>query len=228
MTDTAVVLAAGRGTRMGHLTDTCPKPMLLLGGRPILEHILFALPDSITNVVIVIDYRGDQIREYFGFEWREKRIQYVKQEQKGTFGALASAEYLLPERFLVLNGDDLIGRKDLSYLLEQYCGVLAFEHPEPQNFGVIQTQSEGRLLKIVEQPKDPVGKLVNTGAYLLPKKIFDMHPPRRGDELLLAPTLTELATHVNIWVEVAEFWFPIGTPEALTEAERLNLHHRIM
>src|SRR3990167_11171308 len=104
----AVILAAGRGTRMVELTGEIPKPMLPVGGRPLLEYKLDAMPDEIDEVILVVGYQGSVIRKHFGERYGNKRIQYVEQKElNGTAGALWSAPPPFPHRFLLLIGDDI-------------------------------------------------------------------------------------------------------------------------
>jgi len=110
----AVILAAGKGTRMLPLTETRPKPMQEVSGKNLIEWKLAALPEAIRDVVIVVGYQGEQIREFFGDMWHGRSIRYVVQEKlNGTAGALWSARNLLHGRFLVLMGDDLYAKEDI-------------------------------------------------------------------------------------------------------------------
>ena len=77
----AIILAAGRGTRMGELTKETPKPMLKIKNKPILEYKLNALPEEITEVIFVIGYLGDAIKNYFGDFYNGRKIRYVIQKK---------------------------------------------------------------------------------------------------------------------------------------------------
>src|SRR3989344_405602 len=104
----AVILAAGLGTRMGALTRNTPKPLLKIQDRTLLEHNLTAMPDEIDEVVLVVGYLDDQIRNFVGKEFLGKKITYVHQEKlRGTGHALSMCKGVLQDRFLVMNGDDL-------------------------------------------------------------------------------------------------------------------------
>ena len=115
----AVILAAGRGTRMNELTTAVPKPMLDVAGKPLLEYKLDALPDFVEEVVLIIGYKGDVIQAHFGDLYNGKRILYVEQEtMNGTAGALWCAKDLFHERFLVMMGDDIYMKEDVDRCLE--------------------------------------------------------------------------------------------------------------
>src|SRR5262249_38605250 len=108
----AVILAAGKGTRMGELTDELPKPMLLVCGKPILEHILQGLVGAgIREILIITGYRADVIEQHFGdgSAWQAK-IQYCRQAvAEGTGRAAHLAEQFAGESpFLLTYGDILV------------------------------------------------------------------------------------------------------------------------
>src|SRR3989344_9593279 len=111
----AVILAAGRGTRMGKLTEEIPKPMLPLLGKPLLEWKLAMLPRTIDEVVLVVGYLEHRIQEYFGKQWKGRTLRYVYQKSlNGTGGALALTKEIARDRFLVTMGDDLYHPQDLK------------------------------------------------------------------------------------------------------------------
>ncbi|WP_048078091.1 sugar phosphate nucleotidyltransferase, partial [Halorubrum sp. AJ67] len=101
-----VVLAAGRGTRMRPLTDRRPKPLLPVGNRSLLEQVFEAAREVVDEFVVVTGYRGDAIRESIGESYRDRPVHYVEQaEALGTAHAVAQAEPVVDDDFLVLNGD---------------------------------------------------------------------------------------------------------------------------
>ena len=90
----AVILAAGRGTRMKELTENSPKALLEVAGRPLLQYALDTLPNDVDEVVIIVGYLGGMIHDRFGPEYYGKRLLYVEQEElNGTAGALSLAKH---------------------------------------------------------------------------------------------------------------------------------------
>ncbi|MGA9188726.1 MAG: bifunctional sugar-1-phosphate nucleotidylyltransferase/acetyltransferase [Methanosarcina sp.] len=173
----AVVLVAGKGTRMEPLTSGCPKVMLQVANKPILEHILnSAIKADIEGFVFITGYQEEKIKEYFGdgSRWGVS-IEYVQQrEQLGTANAIGYARGYVEGGFLVLNGDMLIGQEDLKALLSrtEEAVICVKEVENPSDFGVLETENN-KVIRIIEKPKNPPTNLANAGIYLFRESIFD-------------------------------------------------------
>ena len=207
---------------MGKLTEDTPKPMLLIQGIPKLVYTLRALPNEVTEVIFVVGYLGEQIREYFGDTFEGKKIRYAEQEElNGTGGAMHLVRNLVRGKFLVIMGDDLYLKEDLEKLIDHDFAVLACEMVDSSQFGVLQVDVNGGLVGILEKPHDPDMKLVNTGAYMLSESFFD-YPlvPISETEYGLPQTLMSMRGEHETAVETTKTWFPIGNPEALDEAQK--------
>src|SRR3989338_8468553 len=121
----AVILAAGEGVRMRPLTLTTPKPLLEVAGKFLLRHIVEALPSEVDELVIVIGYLGDQIKNYCGTEFCGKKVSYVWQKEKtGTGKALFLCEPLVRGRFFMLYADDILGAEGLRECLKYYLSLM--------------------------------------------------------------------------------------------------------
>jgi UDP-N-acetylglucosamine diphosphorylase / glucose-1-phosphate thymidylyltransferase / UDP-N-acetylgalactosamine diphosphorylase / glucosamine-1-phosphate N-acetyltransferase / galactosamine-1-phosphate N-acetyltransferase len=173
----AVVLVAGKGTRMEPLTSDCPKVMLQVANKPILEHIVNSAIDAgIEGFVFITGYLEQQIMDYFGdgSKWGVS-IDYIQQkEQLGTADAIGYAKGHVEGSFLVLNGDMLIGKEDLETLLSRTdeAVICVKEVDNPSDFGVLKTETN-KVIKIIEKPKNPPTNLANAGIYLFRESIFD-------------------------------------------------------
>ncbi|MFZ2500251.1 bifunctional sugar-1-phosphate nucleotidylyltransferase/acetyltransferase [Methanosarcina sp.] len=174
----AVVLVAGKGTRMEPLTSSCPKVMLRVANKPILEHILnSAIEAGIEGFVFITGYLEGQIKGYFGdgSKWGVS-IEYVPQkEQLGTANAIGYAKGHVEGAFLVLNGDMLIGQEDLKALVsrKEEAVICVKEVENPSDFGVLETENN-KVVRIIEKPKNPPTNLANAGVYLFRESIFDL------------------------------------------------------
>lgn len=220
----AVILAAGKGTRLRPLTDKIPKPLVEVCGMPLIARTLEALPESIDELVIVIGYLGEQIRAYCGDTWRGKVICYVEQaELNGTGSAMHLARHLLHDRFLVVNGDDVYASADLEELTRRDRAMLVRSTTSAVP-ATIEVDGTGAL-KAVRPATDADGtKLQNCGAYMLDESFFDVPlvdiPVRDSVEYSLPHTIAELAKTARVDVVEATLWLPVGTLEELEAASR--------
>jgi NDP-sugar pyrophosphorylase family protein len=216
-----VILAAGRGTRMKDLTDSVPKPMLEIKGKPILTYKIEALPEEIEEVIFVVGYLGGQIQKYFGDFYAGKKISYVVQEQlNGTGGAVQLVKDLIKNDFLLMMADDLYMKGDVEKLMHHDLAMLGLEVDDPKKFGIIYLNEDGNLKNIVEKPSIPGPAFANIALYKLNKKFFD-YPitlSERGEFEIIQP-ISAMAQEYSFHVEKAADWFPIGNPEDLKNAE---------
>lgn len=220
----AVILAAGRGERLRPLTDKTPKPLLRVAGKPILEHNLNQLPSQIKEVVVVIGYLGEQIKNYFGKEFDGRKISYVEQKKRlGTAHSLrACRNYLKDERFVTMNGDDFYSRQDMSKCLDYDLCILAKEVKKPGRFDIVKLGKDNFLKDIVTSSPSAGDNLINIGFYVLNKRFFDYEMIcLPGGEFSLPHTIGKMAKDYPIKVIKARQWFPIGYPEDLKKAEEL-------
>lgn len=220
----ALVLAAGDGKRLRPLTEDRPKPMIFLNGKPLLEYILNELPDAITELVIIVGYHGEKIREYFGSEWKGKPITYIEQSERlGTAHAVHMAkEYLRDSKFFLLNADDIGDKESFEKGLQyDYC-LFVNEHEDPTRFGVVELNDNGTLKKITEKPKEPATNLVSTGTMVLSPEIFDvplvLHP---NGEHYIVDSLQAIQKTRPIQVIRQKSWITVTFPEDVPKTEEL-------
>lgn len=218
----AVILAAGEGIRMRPLTHNKPKPMIEVLEQPLLCHILKSLPEEINEIILVIGYLGDQIKNYFGEKFGRFKITYVYQQKKlGTAHALwLCRKQLQEEKFLILYADDLQSKDDIKKCMAYPLAILVKEVEDPQRFGVIIADKTGIVLDMIEKPEFPVSHLASTGVYVLDHRIFN-YPARKHEngEYYITDSLAQLAKNHEVIAVKANFWLPIGYPEDLKKAE---------
>lgn len=228
----AVVLVAGKGTRMEPLTSGCPKVMLQVANKPILEHILnSAIEAGIEGFVFITGYLEEQIKEYFGdgSKWGVS-IEYVQQkEQLGTANAIGCAKGYVEGAFLVLNGDMLIGQEDLKILLSrtEEAVICVKEVENPSDFGVLETENN-RVIRIIEKPKNPPTNLANAGIYLFRESIFDFIDRTRAsvrNELEITDSIQMLIDSGAAvgYSSLEGRWIDIGYPWDLLKANEYLL-----
>jgi NDP-sugar pyrophosphorylase family protein len=210
----AIILAAGKGTRLRPHTNNTPKPLLPVQGRPILDWIIGALP-PVDRLVVVVNYLAEQIEDYLAKQTHVCNWTTVRQaEPRGTGDALMSCKgKVTAEKVMVLNGDDLIGRADLANLAAVPMGILAHAVDEPKSFGIIFRNPDGTLNRVVEKPEGlSTPQPANIGGYLFPKSVFDLTLPLspRG-EYEITDAVSQLAAQGGFRVVEAKYWLPIGT-----------------
>ena len=220
-------MAAGEGRRLRPLTADRPKPMVEVGGKPILEYTLRILPPEVDEVLLVVGYLHEKIRERFGSSFDGRRIRYAYQpEPKGTSDALYRArKFLKRGSFMLLYADDLYHPDDLKECVSDSPVVLVKATEHPERFGACLVNEGGFLLDILEKTENPPSNLVNIGVYTLNEKIFSV------PQFFLPNGEANLAAQIGAWTKLesvktvkARFWHPIGYPEDLPGAERyINL-----
>lgn len=218
-----VILAAGKGTRLRPLTDNCPKPLVEVGGKPLLDHIVDALPTAVDELIIVVGYLGNMIKEHCGSEFHGKKVTYVEQvEQNGTARALWLCKDLLRGRFLFMFADDIHGRNDIARVTSYSRGMLTMTSDTPERFGVIVRNPDGTLAEMIEKPTHPPSNLVSTGVMVLDDSIFKFEPQTTvNGEYYLTEVIERYAKEYPIAVVEENLWIPIGYPEDIERAEKM-------
>lgn len=222
----AVILAAGRGTRMKDLTNNVPKPMLTVHGKTLIEHKLDVLPESVTEVILVIGYQGDVIRAAFGDSFGGRAIRYVEQETlDGTMGALLLAKPYLTGRFIVMMGDDLYAREDVEACFATEGWSVLVQHVEHMaSGGKMVLDDAGHIVAIEEGNHAGTPGVMNTNMLALDPSVFEypMVPKAEGSTEYGLPQTVVAASQASgiplVAVE-ATFWFQITAPEDLVRAE---------
>jgi glucose-1-phosphate thymidylyltransferase len=164
----AIIPVAGVGTRLRPHTHTVPKALMIVAGKPILAHILDQLPElDIREVVMVVGYMGDRIREYVEKNYKLS-VTYVEQrERKGLGHAVYLTEaYIKNAPALIVLGDTIF-KADFSKVVsgrKNYIGVK--QVGDPSNFGVVQV-TNGRVKRLVEKPEVPPSNLAIVGVYYI-------------------------------------------------------------
>lgn len=223
----AVILAAGRGTRMGALTEHLPKPLIEVAGKTLLEHKFDALPEEVQEIIIIVHYLGDMIRARFGEEYKGKKITYIDQDAlDGTGGALWRAKDLLRGRFLVMNGDDIYAQEDIQACTSAESWAVLCERRELREKGKVILVDDGTVLDIQEGHYGNEIGLINTSFFALDTRFFDIDlvPKASGSsEFGLPQTVIAASRRFNIplFAIQTEKWIEITSPEDLMHAERL-------
>ncbi len=221
----AVILAAGKGNRLKPITDTTPKPLIKVQGKPILAHILENLPETISEVIIVINYKGQDIKDFFTTYQTDLTITFAEQtgELKGTMAALLAAQpYLLPtDRFLVLNSDDIHKKEELELYL-QYDRAYGIQKMIMPGYHAVECDQNGIVVCHREPTEEEktTGTPIATGVYVLDYTIFDFEPVvLRDGEIGLPQTILANVDSYPVFKVETQHWMPINNHEDLERAQ---------
>ena len=229
-TDRAVLLAAGRGTRMRELTNEIPKPMIEVRGKPVLQHIVEGLRDAaVRKFLIIVGYHADTVRNFFGDGRRhDVTIQYATQTvQDGTGRVVNLArDFTGRSPFVLSYGDILISPEnyerivDLSDDVEAIITVTRGE--DVSKGGAVFVNEQMELVDLREKPKpgEPTSPWYNAGLYAFRPSLFEfiekLKPSPRG-EYELTDAIRDLA-HSGKKVHALELtgeWADVRDPEIL-------------
>ena len=230
----ALVLAGGEGTRLRPLTDTVPKTVLPLAGRPFTAYTIdWVERHGVDEVVLSCGYLADGMKAALAEATGPKLTFAVEPEPRGTAGAIKFCEPMLEERFLVLNGDVLTDL-DLSALIAEHersgarATIALYPVEDPSAFGLVRRRDDGEITEFLEKP-DP-GEIdtdeINAGAYVLEREVLDLIPPDR-DVSIERETFPELVGDGLYGKRLEGYWLDIGTPNRFLQASWDILERRV-
>jgi len=231
----AVLLAAGRGTRMGELTDDLPKPMLRVRGKPVLRHILEGLREArISRFLIVVGYRAEMVKDFFGdgscFGTHVEYVTQVVQDGTGRVVDLAR-DFAGGDPFILSYGDILVNPANYKRLAapaaDQEALISVKRNEDVSKGGAVFVNDRFELTDLREKPKpgEPTSPWYNAGIYTFRPSIFDFtarleRSPRGEYELTDAIRNLALSGRKVQAIELEGDWADVRDPEILAELNR--------
>lgn len=212
----AVIMAGGKGTRLKPLTDNIPKPMVKIIDKPVMEHIINLLREhNITDIAVTLGHLSQSIIDYFGDGERfgVNLTYFIEKTPLGTAGSVKGTQNFVGEDFIVISGDsftniDLTKAIRYHFAKDSILTVISQPHPRPQGLGVLEIDYDNKIIEFIEKPTDMKPSLINTGIYIINKKILSLIPDGAydfGKQLL--PRLTgKIFAYITY-----DYWSDIGT-----------------
>lgn len=241
----AVVLAGGVGTRLRPLTVNIPKPLVPVGGIPIMEHTIRLLRrHGVTDIVVSLGYLSEKIEQYFGDGSRlGVNLTYSYEKTPlGTAGAVKHAQKYISGPFLVASGDVLTDIDFSNFIAEHRRGgalasIALTRSVSPTAFGIVFINNDGFISRFLEKPSwgEVFSDIINAGLYVMEPEILDLVPENREYDFskdVFPKMLTE--NHNLFGYMINTYWVDIGTPQKYLDANydvlkgsiRVELPHR--
>lgn len=226
----AIIMVGGKGTRLRPYTYEMPKVLLPIHGKPMLLHVIEMLKShGVTDIVLAIRYKGEQIKEYFGDGSRfGVNIKYVKETKPlGTAGPLRLAKKYLDDSFFLVWGD-ILSDVDLTDFMhfhkhnEGLATIALTTVDDVTRYGVASLKGS-QIVGFVEKPKkeDAPSNLINSGLALLEPEIIDKYVPQKGAAMIETDVYPKLAKEEKLYGYPFEGqWLDTGTHEAYEKAIR--------
>jgi dTDP-glucose pyrophosphorylase len=213
-----IIMAGGLGTRLGELTKDTPKPMLKVGAKPMVEHIIdMFVAHGFTKFMLSVNYKADVIKEYFkdgskfGIE-----VKYLEENKRlGTGGALSLIDIELNEPFFVTNGDVLSSldyEKLLNYHNEQNAVATMCIRKDSYQipYGVIETDADNNIIAMKEKPIKEF--FINTGIYVLEPAVLEYIPKNKFFDLPSLFDILKRERKTTKSFEITDYWIDMGKP----------------
>ncbi len=221
--NTVVIMAGGKGQRLLPLTQNTPKPMLPVGGKPILETLIHRLQGhGFSRILLSINFHGEQIKAHFG-DGRKYgvSIEYIEEKQKmGTAGSLGLIDHQLHEPILVMNGDILTNVNfenllDFHIQAEAVATMCIREYGLEVPYGVVRL-NKNNIIAIEEKPVQQF--YVNAGIYVLNPDVLDYIPKGKAIDMTGVFEKLVLEQSLTVSFPIREFWMDIGKLEDYNRA----------
>lgn len=221
----AVVLAGGKGSRLGPLTDEIPKPLVTIGDRPIIEILLSRMKHcGVTRVHVAVNHLAHLIKEAVG-EGERFGLEIVYAHEAAPLSTVGPVKTIasLPESFLVVNGD-ILTDLDFADLYDQHIKsdalltVAVHRRTNLTDFGVLEIDSGGRVTSFTEKPTHQL--LVSMGVYVFSREILKLVPagvPFGFDDLMHLMLRQDKKVQTYCY---DGYWLDVGRPEDYLQAQR--------
>ncbi len=169
----AIILAAWEWSRLRPLTDTTPKPLIKIFGKPIIEHTMDSLHKYVDEFIIVVKYRQSLFREKLWNKYKKTPITYVEQwDEAGTWAAIKWIK--VKWDFVILNWDSIFDKDDLEKICKlKWYGCLVKKVDNPEKYWIFKLNKKDEVVEVVEKPSTFIWDLANMWVYKVNHHIID-------------------------------------------------------
>jgi len=223
----AVIMAGGSGTRLRPLTDTLPKPLVPVAGKPVIFRILELLArHGITEAAVTTGYLAEKLEEACGEQYAGVRLTYFREEKPlGTAGGVKNTQPFLEggaDEFIVISGDaaceiDLVAALNFHRVKDADATIVTVSVPSPLEYGVVTMAADGRITGFVEKPSlsQAYSDAANTGIYVLSRRVLDLVPPGEARDFGREVFPQMLASGMRLYSYIdSGYWCDIGDLDA--------------
>jgi dTDP-glucose pyrophosphorylase len=237
-----VIAAAGKGTRMKHLSKNKPKHLIKVLGKPFLYYLLTVVKKAgFKDIILVTGYKKE-VMEQFIAQWNNhfdlilvNQYDYFGSDDYGTALPIRCVKEIIgSEDFVAVYGDNLYSVRDLKRMrqLNDYNYVSGLTHPNPARYGILLYDQNNFLKKIVEKPKTFINNIINTGLYKFTPEIFSAAEQiKKSDkgEYYLTDAISLLARKKRVKVQfLKDFWLDFGNPGDIPRLTRFLKENNIL
>ncbi len=229
-----IIPLAGKGTRLRPHTHITPKPMLKIAGKPVIDYVMEDLQrlGSVEQVIYITGHLKEKVEEYARTKYPFDSVFIEQKVQDGTAGAVALARQYVDQPVFIIFVDTIFDA-DLSVVNRTDAdGIIWVKTVEDyQRFGVVVTDKDGNMTKIVEKPSTPISKRANIGLYYIRnwKLLYEgidwtLRQPKNKGEYYLTDAFQYMIDHgAKIKVIDVEGWYDAGEQGTLLETNRIML-----
>ncbi|MBI5892266.1 MAG: NTP transferase domain-containing protein [Deltaproteobacteria bacterium] len=238
----ALILAGGRGKRLGQASESQNKCMLKVSGRPLIEYSLdCAVKAEVYEIIIVVGYMAEEIINAYGNAYKGKLLKYViQQEQRGVVHAIECSKYIIGDSdFMMMLGDEVLVNPKHGEMVKKYtqeglfgvCGIVEVEDRAliSRTYAIIQGDDK-RIFRLIEKPKNPLNNVMGTGNCIFKNEILsyiEQTPinQKRGEKEL--PDLIQCAIDDGRIVKsfnLCDRYINVNSPVELKEASSYFAH----
>ena len=234
-----IIPLAGKGTRLRPHTHLTPKPMLKIAGKPVIDYVMddLAKLGGVEEVIYITGHLKEKVEAYTRAKYPWKSVFIEQTEQKGTADAIRLAAPYVDQPVMIIFVDTIFDADFSVIRTSRDDGIIwAKEVEDYQRFGVIVSDANGHMTKIVEKPKDPISKNANIGLQYIRnwKLMFEgidhvmKQPPNKGEYYLTDAFQYMVDKGAKLKVEQVEGWYDAGKLDTLLETNRIMLEKRKM